>query len=168
MKTLKKLLAAAMLLGASVGANASVSAHVNDYNLGQLSVGYNGFGANFVSGSFLDNLHFTLSSPSEGGFGVGALNFTVGGMPMLNINNLTMSLLDNNSNNLGSGLDFTVNALNAGNYYLQVSGNANGVGGGVYAGGINLSPVPEPSLWSSLVAGLAVIGFMAYRRRTMY
>ena len=162
MKRIKKLLVSAMLLGASVGA------HANDYYLGNLSAGLNGFGGTFVSGSFLDKLHFTLGSASEGSFGFGALNFTVGGTPILNISNLTLSLFDDNSNSLGSGLDFTVNFLNAGNYYLQASGNANGFSGGVYAGGISLSPVPEPGVWSSLVAGLAMLGFVAYRRREIY
>ena len=162
MNSIRKLIFSVILLAASAGA------HASDYYLDNLSAGFTSFGGNFVSGSFLDNVHFTLDGPAEGSFGVGALNFTVGHTPILNISNLNLSLIGNDGSNIGSDLDFTVNSLDAGNYILQISGNANGVAGGVYAGGINLSPVPEPGVLGLLVAGLAILGFMIYRRRETY
>lgn len=162
MKSLVKYLIAAAFVTAGFGANAT------EYNLGNLPTGYTGFGANFVSGSFLDKINFSLTGESSGSFGAGALNFTVGGAPILNISGLSLALFDSNDNSLASGLDFSLNALSGGNYYLKVSGVANGLGGGVYAGGINVSPVPELDVWSSLTAGLAMLGFMAFRRREMY
>lgn len=161
MNVFKKMLVSAMLFVASFGAYAT------DYNLSVSNVGLTSFGENFVSGSFLDKINFTLSGSSSGSFGVGALNFTVGSMPILNINSLTMSLFDSNSNKLGYGSDFTVNTLGTGNYYLQITGLSNGVNGGLYGGGINMSPVPEPGIWSLLVYGLSIFCFMAYRRREM-
>lgn len=159
MKYIKQLMVSALLVGATFGAQAA------EYNLGNLSNGYTGFGAYSVTGSFLDKINFSLTSESLGSFGAGPLNFSVGGAPVLNISGMSMSLFDSNANNLGSGLDFTLSSLAAGNYYLQVSGNANGFMGGLYAGGIEVSAVPEPGVWSSLMAGLAMLGFMAYRRR---
>jgi len=156
-----KLLLSSLLLAASFGA------HAAEYNLGNLSAGYTGFGGNIVSGSFMDKINFSLTGQTDGSFGAGALNFTVGGAPILNISGLSLSLFDNSDNNLGSGLDFSLNALNAGSYYLKVTGIANGFSGGMYAGGIDVSPVPEPGIWSSLMAGLAMLGFMAFRRREM-
>lgn len=161
MKYIKQLMVSAMLLGASVGA------HATDYDLGVLNAGFTGFGANAVSGSFLDKINFALGGDSAGSFGAGPLNFSVGHAPILNISNLSMSLFDSSANHLGSGLDFTLSSLSAGSYYLQVTGVANGAFGGIYAGGIDVSPVPEPGVWSSLMAGLAMLGFMAYRRRQL-
>lgn len=161
MKSLVKYLVAAALVAASFGANAT------EYNLGNLSNGYTGFGGNVISGSFMDKINFSLTGQANGSFGAGALNFTVGGAPVLNISGLSLSLFDSSNNNLGTGLDFSLNGLNTGSYYLKVTGIANGFAGGMYAGGIDVSPVPEPGIWSSLVAGLAMLGFMAYRRREM-
>lgn len=160
MTLLKKLLVSVMLLGASAGAQAK------NHRLVILSPGYNGLVGNFSSGSFLDKLPYTLGNNYVSN--IGALNLTVGGVSASNISGLNFSLFDNNGNILGSGLDFTVNNLHARNFYLQVSGTADGVGGGLFAGGINLSPVPEPGTLNSLLVGLAVIGFMTYRRRSMY
>lgn len=163
MKFVKQLLVSAVLLGSAVGAQAA------DYNLGTLSAGFTGFGPNSViSGSFVDKINFTLTGLTNDSFGVGALNFTVGGLPVLNINNLSMSLFDSNDTALSSGLDFTVNSLTNGNYYLKVTGTATGLLGGLYTGGINtvnVTPVPEPDALSLLMSGLAMLGFMAYRRR---
>ncbi|MFM9913822.1 MAG: FxDxF family PEP-CTERM protein [Methylophilaceae bacterium] len=163
MKFVKHLLVSAVLLGSAVGAQAA------DYNLGTLSAGYTGFGPNSViSGSFVDKINFNLSGLSNESFGAGALNFTLGGLPFLNINNLSMSLFDSNDTLQSSGLDFTVNSLTSGNYYLKVTGTATGFAGGLYAGGINtvnVTPVPEPDALSLMLSGLAMLGFMAYRRR---
>lgn len=155
----KKVAVAGMLLVSAMGAQAA------DYNLGNLSAGYTNFTYNVASGSFMDKIAFNLTSQSNGSFGAGALNFTVGGVPLLNISGLSLSLFDGSDNQLGNGLDFSINALNGGNYYLKVSGVANGLAGGMYGGGINVSAVPEPGTWTTLLAGLAMFGFMAYRRR---
>jgi hypothetical protein len=30
---------------------------------------------------------------------------------------------------------------------------------------VNISPVPEPSTWATMIVGFAAVGFMAYRRK---
>jgi len=53
--------------------------------------------------------------------------------------------------------------LNAGNYYLDISGIGGGTSG--YGGDLAVAAVPEASTWAMMLAGFAGVGFMAYRRR---
>jgi len=56
--------------------------------------------------------------------------------------------------------------LDAGNYYLDISGIAGTTAG--YGGNLSTSlvaPIPEPSTWAMMILGFAGVGFMAYRRR---
>ncbi len=160
MKLIKKLLVVGMLMGSVMNANAA------DHYLGTLVTGNNIISPkNVLPGSFLDTIHFTLSSLSNDSFGVGALNFSVASTDFYNIVGLNLSLFDSSNTNVASGTNFTVNALSAGNYTIQVTGNATGVYGGVYAGGISVTPVPEPEAWTAMLAGLLMLGFMASRRR---
>lgn len=56
-------------------------------------------------------------------------------------------------------------ALNAGTYTLQIKGTVSGLGGGSYAGILNIAPaVPEPDTYAMLVAGMGLVGFMSRRR----
>lgn len=163
MKSIKKLLVAGLLMCGAASAQAT------DYNMGTLVAGNNLISQkNVAVGSFLDNIHFTLSSLSNDSFGVGALNFSVASTDYYNITGLNLSLFNSSNANVASGTNFTVNALSAGNYYLQVTGTATGAFGGLYAGGISVTPVPEPEAWNLLAAGLAMLGFMAFRRRDFY
>lgn len=68
----------------------------------------------------------------------------------------------------GSGDVQVINAINLapGNYLLEVRGNITGVSGGVYAGALNLAPVPEPGAIGLMLAGMGVLGFIARRRKT--
>lgn len=150
-----------MLMGAITAPQAA------SYHLGALAEGYNDFGPHAVlAGSFLDRIYFTLPANGGGDFGAGPLNFSLRGVPYREIGNMSMSLFGSSNAHLGGGLDFFVNPLGAGNYYLQVTGDATGTAGGLYAGSINMTslPIPEPGIWSSLLAGLAIIGLMAFRR----
>ena len=153
---IKRLMLSAIMLIASAGTQAV------EYDIGTLPTDYTGFGPYTVSGSFLDKINFSLADPGSGGFVVGALNITLAGTPIFNISGLSLSLFDNANTILGSGLDFTISSLNGGNYYLQVTGTGSGLnGGGIYAGGIQVSPVPEQNVWILLMSGLAMISFMA-------
>jgi hypothetical protein len=53
--------------------------------------------------------------------------------------------------------------LDAGNYYLDVSGTGGGTSG--YGGNLAVAAVPEPSTWAMLLLGFCGIGLMAYRRK---
>lgn len=164
MNLIKCLIAAALLAGGIASANAS------DRSLHLLNEGNNDFGPHSVApGSFLDRIYFDIGSDSSGDFGMGSLSFSLRGIPYLEISGMDMSLFDGNGALLGNGLDFSVGALRSGNYYLQVTGNATGMSGGMYAGSISITslPVPEPGVGSSLMAGLLMLGFMAMRRRNM-
>lgn len=57
------------------------------------------------------------------------------------------------------------NPLLAGNYTLQVRGTVTGLGGGSYAGTLNLTPVPEAETYAMFLAGLGLMGFMSRRRK---
>lgn len=159
MKSIKKMLISVALVSTAFGAEATT------INLGSLPSGYTQFGDFLSSGSFTDTVNFSLSGPSNAGFGVGPLNFSIRNIPYLNINNLSMSLFDDSNNLLGSGLDFSVAALTAGSYHLDVSGTVTGLVGGMYGGAINVTPVPEAKTYSMMLVGLGLMGFIARRRR---
>lgn len=55
--------------------------------------------------------------------------------------------------------------LGAGSYILEVSGDVVGTAGGSYAGSLNISTVPEIAEWVLMLTGLAMVGFVAVRRR---
>jgi hypothetical protein len=171
MNFVKKLLVSALLLGAFAGAQANAV-----YDLGTLNVGKTEFQylvsnatPSASSISFEDIINFNLLDASSGEFGADPIRLKVGRKLLLNITDMAISLYkQGEAPSLGSGLDFTVNTLPAGDYYLRVSGSANGTLGGIYDGEIEISPVPEPATWSLLIAGLTILGFMAYRRREKY
>lgn len=157
MKTIKQFLLAVVLATSALSAQATV------YDLGDLSSGNTFFGNN-VSGSFTDTFTFSLLDNSDTSIGATPLNLNFGRFSFLNINNLSLSLFDSGDTQLSTGLDFS-QSLVAGNYYLNVSGVATGYFGGLYAGGINVTPVPEAKTYTMMLLGLGLIGFIARRRR---
>ena len=57
--------------------------------------------------------------------------------------------------------------LNAGNYYLELTGTGGGTSG--YGGNLSVSAqpgVPEPATWAMMMLGFAGVGFAAYRRKS--
>ena len=148
-------------LALAAGLVASAGAGAATYNLGVLPAGVTQFGVYQVSGTFSDTIDFAIGGVSSVSAGVGALNFTLGGSPYMNISNLDLTLYNSHGTDLGSGTDVTLNNLAAGSYYAIVSGKANGVAGGEYGGAISVSPVPESG--SLAGAGIRLPGHDAGR-----
>jgi len=98
---------------------------------------------------------------------------------LFNINNLTVSVYSGDAVDAAflvfeksAAGDSFVNesfALTSSSYTIVISGLTTGQWGGAYT--INMtgatSPVPEPSEYAMLLAGLGVIGMVARRRKTM-
>ena len=85
------------------------------------------------------------------------------------ISNLSLSLfasadgssLGSVSAGSGNQVDLSQNLV-SGDYFLKVSGVADGSLGGAYQ--FSIAAVPEPAEWMMLLAGLAVLGFIAKRK----
>lgn len=73
---------------------------------------------------------------------------------------------DNNFSNQGAEFTLTNGLINQGFNYIWFIGTTTGQGGDGYkgVGTVDLAPVPEPSTWAMLLAGLGMLGFMARRR----
>jgi len=170
-KTLaKKTLAVAMLSGFAVAANAATTP------LGAAAVGTPlSFNAIVMpAGPFNDIFTFTL--PNNGGTGYSVINFPVGTLFNTALTTITLfsnadgSLFNSDDTQLASAvsnnnvLSLTWGPSSAGNYYLNVTGIANGSSGGLYNGAISVTAVPEPESYAMLLAGLGVMGAIAMRR----
>ena len=56
--------------------------------------------------------------------------------------------------------------LQPGDYAIRITGFVpTGAMSGSYGGNVNVSPIPEPSAWALMLAGLAAVGWIARRRR---
>lgn len=117
-------------------------------------------GSEFVlSSAFSGKFEFTLSSLSEVSFfGVSTLPFMGLGLFSDAGDMLAGTLLSP-----FTGESVTSALLNAGSYYYAPVFPA-GTVTGAYAFQSEVSPVPEPSVYAMLLAGLGVVGFMARRR----
>ena len=154
-------------LGLSVGvANAVTS--ISPFS-GNTYAGYSAiFGNNDVSSPFSDAFNFSLPADASGD---GASNVI-----SLSGTNLIFTAFDLFEASLGNivgtitgdtaSLSF-VNGAAPGNYTLTVAGyKTNPALTSSYAGNINISPVPEPEMFGMLMAGLALVGFTARRRKS--
>lgn len=152
-----------LILGAAMLTSLSANANITKA-LGTLSTIDTTTFTNKVSGSFLDNYTFTLSSSSDTDYG--GASYNIGSAINYAITGLDFKLYTSAASLLASGLSFSVNGLNSGDYYLTVSGTATGPKGGLYAGSIDATPVPEANTYAMMLAGLGLMGFVARRRRS--
>jgi hypothetical protein len=181
---LKKLLVTGVLLvGLAAPASAAVIA-----DLGVNPRSQQGHFSNEVGGSvFTDQYLFQLSgAPSFITFASATNDFTGGTTGTDYITNFTGQLFFTGGDGvIGGGDDFAVNApvlavgcpgnpdgcqilagaavLEAGNYFLQISGDGGGTSG--YGGNLTVAAVPEASTWLMMLAGFAGVGGMAMRKR---
>ncbi|AZP10934.1 PEP-CTERM sorting domain-containing protein [Undibacterium parvum] len=66
-----------------------------------------------------------------------------------------------------SPLDHDFLKVAAGNYHVDIKGNAYGTGGGTYAGSMTVSAVPEPETYAMMLAGLGLIAVLSRRRKNV-
>lgn len=120
-------------------------------------------------GNFTDTATFSVP---EGTLGISAnvLSVTDVNNPLgyaFNIAGLTYSIWQGGTQigvDYPGGLAPTYTALLAGDYSLQISGNANGSAGGIYGLNMSVTAVPEPATYGMLAVGLGLLG-LAKRRR---
>lgn len=178
--SMKRAIAVALLAGASVGAHATTT------NLGMISstmpTSFNGV----VLGSGLginDIFTFTLEQPNvSSGFSVVNVPLTFSG-GNFNTALATLSLVSNANGTVGDSDDTVLKSVvlpspgNSSNNlslawdqpiigpaYINITGITNGDGGGLYAGAIGVSPIPEPESFAMLLAGLGLMGAVVRRR----
>ncbi len=124
-----------------------------------------------MPGSFTDYVNFNIASlPSDLGASAVPLNLVFMGIQYV-VNDLTGYLYDG-QNGTGSQLGsmaatnttYTFSNLAVGDYSFKFTGSA-GPNGGGYMVGLSVAPVPEPSEWAMMLAGLGLVGAVAARRR---
>jgi hypothetical protein len=168
-------------------AGACMTAQAAQYDLGDIPAGLvpTPFsGAVSGAGVFQDVFTFTL--PANLGSGYSVINFPVS-FPGIDFNTILnqMALVSNPDGLLFNGDDDTVatsiapggNSLTlswgpgdanhiaaGGNMYLVVSGIATGTDGGLYSGGISVTPIPEPEVWAMMLVGVGLVGFRLRHR----
>ena len=167
-QTIRKTVAGMLL------ALVSWAAHGTAYELGVLSPGDSGWGAAQVVGNFSDTWAFqlgedgsTLSSAVALSLS-GAYHITDGeyGLYSGTVGNGTE--LGSWSFNGTSGDTYhLVSLMSSGPYYFLVSGLADGKDGGLYTLSVT-APIPEPETYALLLAGLALVGFVARRRKGIF
>ena len=173
---LRKLAAGLALAGACAAGNAAIAPS----SLGTLPLGTTLFSASVIGvGLFGDTVSFSL--PANGGTSYSALNnpFVFMGSSFSTVFS-SLTLKSNPNGIMGDGDDAVVGSTSLsgpsislsvgptgpGNYYLVVSGSVpGGNAGGLYGGGITVSPVPEPETYGLFLAGLGLLGTIVTRRR---
>lgn len=169
-----------LLAGLAMGALlATTNAHAYTYYLGSFNGGttllpegsaYHGG----VGSLFTDFLNFSVASDALMQGTVTDRPGSLFGLTVLGISNLDIDLWQGTSysgptsklSDLGTGdnISFNSGALAAGNYFFKVTGHVDGLLGGVYEFSVSAAPVPEPSEWMMLLAGVGLLGLMVRRR----
>ena len=180
----KSLIAAALFATASFGSSAIAQSIGNSPQAPDLTDGSGFFGDAFADNnsgaSFTDRFTFTVPTAQAGSPGsiVNAIVSSISGTADTGLDITGLSLYSATGNTLvtaGNALQsgaidvwtVTSSGLDAGSYYLQVSGNLNSNQSAAFGGAVSLTtPVPEPETYGLMLGGLGVLGFLARRRRT--
>lgn len=174
---LKKLIAA---VGLATLASASFAKTLDFGNVASVPDGSyfaQGFVEHATPGAFTDYILFSLSNPSfDSWLGLGTLS----DQPKAdgsNITGMTAKLYQDFGTSgmgggdmlvadLGSG-DYISNGgpLTTGAYFFEISGMAVGPSAVSYGYTASVTPVPEPESYAMMLAGLAMLGGVAARRK---
>lgn len=165
----------------AIAAAASTACLADTFTFGELGVGINNADvvSHTVAGygvTFTDYINFIFPSGSTGS-GQAVANELVLQFPplgtILDLKDVSIGLYSG-SDGSGSQIGSTVNTfgsfgftgLTVGeSYSFKLSATTNGSTGGTYAFSAYAVPVPEPTAAAMLIAGFAVMGFIAMRRR---
>lgn len=136
--------------------------------------------------AFQDTYKFSVSQAASGDVLTVSLNLGTAS-PVFDISNLLFRLYEVSSNAIqpglgvppgstlitawmgtagpstGTSIQANFSGIQAGTYFLDVAGTADGSSGGTYVGQLNLAPVPLPAALPLLLSGLGLFG--AFRRR---
>lgn len=134
-------------------------------------------GGRIVSGDFVDHFLFTLDPAATVTSTVVANN----NLNIINIAGGKYSLWSDGGDGVGGAADTQLGAFNfdgttgntfnslvlaAGSYFYKIEGSvAPGAFAGFYTLTSTLAPVPEPTTYALLLAGLGAVGFVASRRK---
>jgi len=138
--------------------------------------------------AFQDTYKFSINQAAAGDALTVSLNLSVG-TPVFDISNLQFRLYEVVSNAIqpalnipagstpitaswtgtpgpsnGAAVQANFSDIQAGTYFLDVAGTADGSSGGTYVGQLNLAPVPIPAALPLLLSGLGLFGGL-WRRR---
>jgi hypothetical protein len=137
--------------------------------------------------TFQDTYKFTIGQTASGDALTVSLNLNLG-TPVFDISNLQFRLYEVASSAIQPGLNIPAGStlvtawtgtpgpstgaaiqahfsdIQAGTYFLDVAGTADGSSGGTYVGQLNLAPVPLPAALPLLISGLGLFGGL-WRRR---
>ena len=122
------------------------------------------------NGSFADIFNFHLNSVADISGAASVLNLDLGASSILHIDSPVLALFNvaNPGSAIASGnTNVFASSLNAGDYFVKFTGNANGVAGGSYLMGLYsvvTAAVPEPEQWALLLAGLVAVGVASRRK----
>lgn len=158
-------------LAIAVSALAAGSAQAATVNAGTLGAYTNVF--THTAGTFEDTINFSIASPSVLSGAANNLVLSFSALSIYDIAGLTVNVWNNShpfgSINFGSfagnNQTYSFNLPTAGNYHVDITGNATGAFGGAYGITLSAAPVPEPETYAMLLAGLGVMGAIARRRK---